>query len=160
MAEGLGQITAFLGDLQKAQDEAIRKAGQEIGAAGRQEVLLLASELFGPDRKFSGARGSKTAGRAASASYRAFPDRVEIYPSGDPFYIFLKGRGRSNIAPKHRARGRRRAAVKTPWGAFRRVHGGRLAPRPPSILDPAEQKTATRAAKLLADAVVNAVRGA
>lgn len=158
MAEGFAQVTELVGDVQKATEEALRLAGNAIGQAGRLEVLALAVQLFGADRKFSGARGSRTAGGRATASYLAFPDRVEVYPSGDPFYIFLKGRGRSNISPKGAKRGKRRAALKTPYGAFRRVHGGRMAPRPPSILDPAERRTAEKATQIIADTIINAVR--
>lgn len=148
MAEGLGEITATLDRLGQASEEAVKAAGRKIGEAGRRELIVEAGRVFGADRRFSGARGSRTAGGQAGASYKAGPDRVVIYPTGDPWYIFLKGRGRSNIAPK------RKRALRTPYGARRRVHGGRLAPRPPSLLDPPAERTATAAAKILADTII------
>lgn len=156
MADGFAQVHQFIADIEKANADAIKKAGNDIGTAGREEMIVLAAELFGADRKFSGSATSKKAKRQAGATFTAFPQKVEIYPTGDPFYIFLKGRGRSNIAPRRRGR----HAVRTPYGAFRRVHGGRLAPRPPSILDPAQRKTADRAAKILADTIIIGIKAA
>jgi len=151
----LGDLNPFVAAAQKAMAGAMRTAGREIGYLGRDEVNAEAARLFGPDRRFSGAKGSKTAGRQATANFKMKPpDAVTINPSGDPWYITLFGRGRSNIAPKHRARGRARSAIRTPFGAFRRVHGGAMHPKPVSVLDPAVKRIAEGAADILANAII------
>lgn len=132
------------------------RAGRDVGYLGRDEVNAQAAILFGGDRRFSGAAGpprSKTAGRQATAGFKTFPDKVVINPSGDPWYITLFGRGRSNIAPRGKGK-RSRQGVRTPFGVFRRVHGGRLAPKPVSILDPAVHRIAEGAPQLIADAII------
>ena len=83
-----------------------RESAKAIGAMGNDEVKQLATQLFGADRKFSGSKRSRKAKRQATSRYRVFGDRVEVYPSGDPFYIMFKGRrGGRRIYPLAGARG-------------------------------------------------------
>jgi hypothetical protein len=145
MAEGLAALGASLDKSAAALEDAAKEGRKAIGYMGREEVNREAAVIFGADRKFSGAARSKNARRQATASFRSFSDRVEVYPSGDPWYIFLKGRGRSNIAPRRKGR----TALSTPFGVFRRVHGGRMAPRPPSLLDPPTKRIADKAPELI-----------
>jgi len=147
MAEGLAELRATLDKATGALEAAQKQAGKEIGYLGREEVNRAAERLFGGDRRFSGAKGpprSKTAGKQATVTFRVFSDRVEVYPSGDPWYIFLKGRGRSNIVPRHK----KRRALSTPYGAFRRVHGGAMASRP-GELDPPTDRIGDKAPDLI-----------
>jgi hypothetical protein len=134
----MGTSDSFAGAARKLERVAAvveklpKTAGHAVGKMGRGELLDLASRTFGADRKFSGARTSRKARRIAGARYKVVGQQVEMYPTGDPFFIFLKGRGRHVIRPRRGAK-----ALRLPDGGRRRsVLGGRLTPRP-HLLDPA-----------------------
>lgn len=125
MAADLSELTALVDRLGKALgDDGQRQMIRAAAPAGRTAGLKEAAHVFGGDRKFSGAKRSAKAKRAANVTYKVNGLSVEWYPSGDPWYIFLKGRGARTIRP------RRKRALRTPVGPRARVHGGRLAPRP------------------------------
>lgn len=153
--DGLAELQSVLSSLPKAIEDAQKEAAKKIGYMGREEVNREAQHLWGPDQKFSGAKTSKKAKRKATASFKVLGDNVEIYPSGDPWYIFLKGRGRSNIAPRKKGR----HALSTPFGVFRRVHGGHMAPRT-AILDPPTHRIAEKAPDLTWKAIEGKLVGA
>ncbi len=155
MADDLSSVGTFLGKLDANIAKVPRDAGRDIGKMGRTVVLAEAVRIFGGDRKFSGARGSRKAKRVAGARYKVFGERVEIYPTGDPWYIFMKGRGRHPIRPW------KKKALKLPsgggWGPDDKgvrlaVLGGRLEPRE-DLLDPAEGMIRVRAPKIVSDAL-------
>ena len=74
MAEGgLAELRATLDNAAGALEAAQKEAGKAIGYMGREQVNRAAVALWGSDRRLSGAKGpprSKTAGRAATASFR------------------------------------------------------------------------------------------
>src|SRR5262245_35656078 len=100
MDSGLGELRETVDRLGAAIERVPRQVGHAVGKVGKEEVNRQAVSVFGGDKKFSGARTSRKARRAATVRYSIFGDRVEVYPSGDPWYIFVKGRGRSNIVAR------------------------------------------------------------
>jgi hypothetical protein len=154
MAEGLAELAAIGRRLEGNLSRLNRDAGHRVGKAGNDEVRKQASVVFGPDHKFSGARGSKTAGRKATVRYRVEKDQVHVDPGGDPWYIFIKGRGRHVIRPR---RGKKKSGLRLPDGEVRRsVVGGRMAPRP-QVLDPVVPRIANKAARAYSEAVNAAI---
>lgn len=152
MAE-LNALVELVDDLGSALDDVPRLAGRAIGAMGKEEFTDLATKLWGGDRKFSNSRFSRKAKRVAGVRYNLFADRVEIQPTGDPWYIWAKGRGR------HRIVARRGGAVRTPFGPRRSAHGGHLQPRPERFT-PAFQAIQRRAPMIISDEVDKAIRRA
>lgn len=127
-----------------------RAVGKQLGQLGKEEVLRQAKVVFGADRKFSGAKHSRNARRAAGvSSYKITTDGVTIYPSGDPWYIMVLGRGRSNIKPVLKGR----HAVRTPRGLFSHVHGGRMRARP-AVLDPIVTAIGEKGPEIIVGALV------
>lgn len=153
MAE-LNAILELAADLGGALDDVPRLAGRAIGAMGKEEFTDLATKLWGGDRKFSNSRFSRKARRVAGVKYNLFSDRVEIQPTGDPWYIWAKGRGRHRIV----VRGGR-GSVRTPWGPRRSAHGGRLEPRPERF-EPAFLAIQRKAPNIISDEVDKAIRRA
>lgn len=159
MADDLAGLAVKMGRVADGVDRLPRTAGHAVGRVGKDAVLTLARDTFGADRKFSGARGSRKAKRIATARYSIFASHVEVYPSGDPFYIFMKGRGRHMIRPW------KKKALKLPhgggWGPAdkgvrRAVLGGALAPRT-NLLDPAVREIAREAPKAIDKALVQTI---
>lgn len=147
MADDLASLDLFVHDLQVGVAKLPRTVARDLGTMGREEVLRVARDVFGADRKFSGAKRSRKAKRVATARYRIFADRVEIQPSGDPFMIFMRGRaGGKRIYP------RRAKAVMTPGGPRRWSRVGKLAARP-DLLDPAETAIQAKAPRIVSDAL-------
>lgn len=127
-----------------------RAVGKQLGQLGKDEVLRQAKVVFGADRKFSGSKRSKGARRPAGvSSYKITADGVTIYPSGDPWYIMVLGRGRSDVKPVLGGR----HAVKTPFGLFSHVHGGAFRGRP-QVLDPIVTAIGEKAPDIILDALL------
>jgi len=127
-----GQLRALTGRLETLPDRAVGK----VGRAGNDVIYAEARRLWGADRKFSGAKRSRKARRAATVRYKLEGAAVVFYPSGDPWHITMKGRaGGKRIRPKPARRratagkGRGRAAV---GGRMARAYSvtGRLRARP------------------------------
>lgn len=151
--DGLARSMSRLGD---GLDRLPRTSGHAVGRIGKDAVLDLARKVFGSDRKFSGAKNSRKAKRVATAKYSIVSDTaVEIYPSGDPFYIFMKGRGRHVIRPR-----KGKGGLAFSDGEVRRsVIGGRLAPRE-DLLDPAVKQIGREAPKAVDKALQDTIRRA
>lgn len=147
MADGLAELEAVLGRIEASIRDIGRVAGNALGAMANEEVKRQAVVLFGSDRRFSGSRRSKNARRQATASYKVTANGVSVFPSGDPWYIYMLGRGRSNIRP-----GRGTAALRTPFGPKASVHGGAMRDHP-QALDPAVTAIADRAPQVIFDAL-------
>ena len=153
MAEGLGELTRLADGLEASLTRVPREAGPALAAAGKEEVERLAVRLFGGDRAFSNARHSRKAKRPAGGWAKVMGDEVKIGATGDPFFIWVKGRGRHTIRPHH---GR---AVLSPFGPRRKVRGGRLAPRA-DVMEPAYRALTKRAPEIVSEAVDDAIRKA
>lgn len=152
-ADGFAELAKIGQSLNADLSRLNRQVGHRIGRIGNEEVRAEYTKLFGGDHKFSGAARSKKARRKATVRYRVGRDSVEIVPSGDPIYITMMGRGRSNIRPV------RKKALSTPVGVYASVHGGRLVARP-GVLDPAEKRIADQSAQAVSLAVDLAIRRA
>ncbi len=125
MAADLSELTNLVKRLEtNLGAEGQRKMARAAAVAGRTAALAEASSRWGGDRKFSGSRRSVKARRVAGVRYKQTGTTVEWLPTGDPWYITLKGRGNHVIRP------RKAKALRTPAGPRARAHGGRLAPRP------------------------------
>lgn len=151
MAEGLAELQATIASLNDDIEKVPRAVAKQLGAMGNDEVRTLAAHVFGSDRKFSGARRSRKARRVATSNYKITLNDVTVYPTGDPWYIFMMGRGRSNIRPN------KAKALATPQGPRASAHGGRLAPRP-DLLDPAIRRISEQAPKIVSDGIDEAAR--
>lgn len=136
--------------------ETPRTVRADLGRMGQGKLLDLESDVFGGDRRFSGAARSRRARRPASAKFRNVDaGSVAVFPTGDPPYIFLRGRGGGKrIYPRKRSGHK---AVGGPGGPRRYAIVGRLAPRP-NLLDPAIRKMSDEAPRVVLDGVRKAVR--
>lgn len=133
-----------------------RVVRSDLGRMGQGKLLDLEGDVFGSDRRFSGAKRSRNARRPAGARFRNVDaGSVAVFPTGDPPYIFLRGRGGGKrIYPRKRSGYK---AVGGPGGPRRYAIVGRLAPRP-NLLDPAIRKMADEAPRVVLDGVRKQLR--
>jgi hypothetical protein len=69
------------------------RAGYKAGKAGTDIIKTEAVSMFGPDRKPSNwKKGRKTVNGKADVKRQGDTIVGKIYPVGDPFYVFVKGR--------------------------------------------------------------------
>lgn len=160
-----GELTSFAVSLGKNLAAVNAEAGRAISRVAVDVVNDEASDLWGSDRKFSGSARSKKGRRPAKAYARVNGDSVDVYPSGDPWQITLRGRPGRIIRPRARTRGRPkkgapRRALRLPDGSFRsQVQTKKMAGRP-EVLNRPTRKIADRAAEEISRAVDAAIRKA
>lgn len=124
----------------------------ELGKMGKEILIKQAGDLFGPDRRFSGSTRSRKAKRKAYAGFRYVGnDAVAVYPSGDPWYIFLKGRnGGAPIYPTKKSG--KKSVGRDREHQARHTYVGTLDPRP-NLLDPSVRKIGQKAPNQVAKTV-------
>lgn len=91
-------------------DEVAFRSSHKVGQYGKGVLLGEARSMFGADRKPSNwKRGRKTVNARYTVKRQGATVHGELYPTGDPFYVFVKGRtGGERIESRKNSGARRR----------------------------------------------------